>query len=62
MTSPIRRLAFVVNEQKPGACALAEDLDAVARAHGVATRVSLAFPTPVDHFLDVSEDEEDAAT
>lgn len=51
--TPIRRLAFVVNEQKPGACALAEDLVAVARAHGVATRVSLAYPTPVDHFSDV---------
>ncbi len=53
MTSPIRRLAFVVNQQKPGACALAEDLVAVARAHGVETRVSHAFPTPVEHFRDV---------
>jgi len=51
--TPIRRLAFVVNEQKPGACALAEDLVAVARAHGVATRVSLAYPTPTEHFEDV---------
>lgn len=51
--TPIRRLAFVVNEQKPGACELAEDLVAVARARGTQTRVSHAFPTPLDHFLDV---------
>lgn len=51
--TPIRRLAFVVNAQKPGACALAEDLVALARSHGADTRVSLAFPTPVDHFRDV---------
>jgi NAD+ kinase len=51
--TPIRRLAFVVNAQKPGACALADDLVAVARAHGVETRVSLAFPTPPEHFRDV---------
>ena len=51
--TPIRRLAFVVNAQKPGACALAEDLVALARQHGVETRVSLAFPTPPGHFQDV---------
>ncbi len=51
--TPIRRLAFVVNEQKPGACALAEDLVALARSHGVETRVSLAYPTPLEHFRDV---------
>jgi NAD+ kinase len=51
--TPIRRLAFVVNEQKPGACELAEDLVTLARAHGVETRVSLAFPTPPELFRDV---------
>ena len=51
--TPIRRLAFVVNAQKPGACALADDLVALARAHGVETRVSSAFPTPLEHFRDV---------
>ncbi len=51
--TPIRRLAFVVNAQKPGACELAEDLVALARSRGVDTRVSLAFPTPLEHFRDV---------
>lgn len=51
--TPIRRLAFVVNEQKPGACALADDLVALARGHGVWTRVSLDYPTPPEHFGDV---------
>ncbi len=51
--TPIRRLAFVVNEQKPGACALADDLVALAEARGVKTRVSLAYPTPLEHFRDV---------
>jgi NAD+ kinase len=51
--TPIRRLAFVVNEQKPGARSLADDLIALARGRGVETRVSFDYPTPVDHFLDV---------
>ena len=46
--TPIRRLAFVVNEQKPGACALADDLVALASDHGVETRVTHAFPLPAD--------------
>lgn len=51
--TPIRRLAFVVNEQKPGACELAEDLVALAEAAGVATRVTHAFPLPASHLADV---------
>ncbi len=47
--TPIRRLAFVVNEQKPGACDLAEDLVAIAAAAGVETRVTRAFPLPAAH-------------
>ncbi|MBC8010830.1 MAG: NAD(+)/NADH kinase [Burkholderiales bacterium] len=44
--TPIRRLAFVVNEQKPGARDLAEDLVALAASLGVETRVTHAFPLP----------------
>jgi NAD+ kinase len=51
--TPIRRLAFVVNEQKPSARELAEDLVALTAACGVATRVTHAYPIPLDHFLDV---------
>ncbi len=51
--TPIRRLAFVVNEQKPGACELAEGLIAIAAAAGVATRVTRAFPLPAAHLADV---------
>lgn len=46
---PIRRLAFVVNEQKPGACELAEDLVALASSLGVETRVTRAYPLPAEH-------------
>ncbi|MCU0793316.1 MAG: NAD(+)/NADH kinase, partial [Opitutaceae bacterium] len=53
MTKPIRRLAFVVNEQKPGACALAEDLLAVASAAGVQTRLTRDFPLPAAHLADM---------
>lgn len=51
--TPIRHLAFVVNEQKPGACELAEDLVELAEAAGVSTRVTHAFPLPVSHLTDV---------
>ena len=47
--TPIRRLAFVVNEQKPGANALAADLIAIATSLGVDTRVTHAFPLPAAH-------------
>lgn len=50
---PIRRLAFVVNEQKPGACELADDLVALARSRGVETRLTRAFPLPVEHLRDM---------
>jgi NAD+ kinase len=50
---PIRRLAFVVNERKPGACELAETLVALAEARGVATRLTRAYPVPADHLRDV---------
>lgn len=51
--TPIRRLAFVVNEQKPGACELAEDLVALAASLGVETRVNHAFPLPVQLLRDM---------
>ncbi len=52
--TPIRRLAFVVNEQKVGACDLASDLVALAEAAGVNTRVTHAFPLPTSHLRDVN--------
>ncbi len=53
MKPPIRRLAFVVNEQKSGATELAADLVALATAAGVETRITHAFPLPVAHLSDV---------
>lgn len=44
--TPIRRLAFVVNAHKPGACDLADDLLALAAASGVETRLTRDFPLP----------------
>jgi NAD+ kinase len=44
--TPIRRLAFVVNAQKPGAPELAADLIALAAAAGVAVGVIESFPVP----------------
>lgn len=41
---PIRSLAFVVNDQKAGAPQLAEALVALARDHGVTTRVTTQYP------------------
>lgn len=49
--TPIRRLAFVVNEQKSGACDLAEDLLALAASVGVETRVTHDFPLPAGHLV-----------
>lgn len=46
---PIRRLAFVVNEQKSGACELADQLVALAEITGVETRLTRAYPLPVEH-------------
>lgn len=43
---PIRKLAFVVNEKKDGAPALARELTAVARAGGVAFKQTTRFPLP----------------
>ena len=49
---PLRRLAFVVNNQKPGASELAADHVALAAAAGVATRVTHAFPLPASLLAD----------
>src|SRR6185436_3201584 len=46
---PIRKLAFVVNEQKDGAPALARELAAIARASGVALKQTTRFPLPSGH-------------
>lgn len=43
---PIRTLAFVVNEEKAGAPALALELAAIARAAGVAFKRTARFPLP----------------
>ena len=43
---PIRTLAFVVNEDKDGASALARELAAVARAAKIATKQTACFPIP----------------
>ncbi len=51
--TPLRHLAFVVNEQKPGACELADDLVAIASAAGVATRLTRVFPLPASLLRDV---------
>jgi len=51
--TPIRRLAFVVNEQKPGARELAADLIALAEAVGVTTRVTHDFPLPAALLADM---------
>ena len=48
---PIRRLAFVVNEQKDGAADLARALVATARAAGVDSKHTASFPLP-DGFLE----------
>ena len=43
---PIRKLAFVVNEDKPGAHALARELVPVARQAGVTVKQTTRFPLP----------------
>ena len=43
---PIHQLAFVVNEQKEGAPALARELVALARTAGVALKQTTRFPLP----------------
>ncbi len=43
---PIRQLAFVVNEKKEGAPALARELTQIARASAVALKQTTRFPLP----------------
>jgi NAD+ kinase len=43
---PIRKLAFVVNEEKAGAPALARELVAIARQRGIKLKVTTRFPIP----------------
>lgn len=50
----IRRLAFVVNNQKSGAAELAETLEAVCRRRGVATKSTTTFPI-AERFLDETD-------
>ena len=45
---PIRKLAFVVNDSKPGAAELAEALMAIARTAGVAVIATRVHPVAVD--------------
>jgi len=44
--NPIRKLAFVVNEQKEGAPALADELADIARQAGVTYKQTARFPLP----------------
>ncbi len=46
---PIRKLAFVVNEEKAGAPELARELMAVARSRGVELSRTGRFPVPAGH-------------
>lgn len=46
--SPIRSLAFVINQDKAGAPELGETLEAIARAEGVTVRSSLKYPIAGD--------------
>ena len=48
---PIRKIAFVVNDPKPGAAALAEDLMAIARAAGVAVIATRVHPVAADFLV-----------
>ncbi len=43
---PLRKLAFVVNEQKDGAPELARELSLIARAAGVTFKQTTRFPVP----------------
>lgn len=49
--SPLRKLAFVVNPQKPGATELAEFLVSLARSRGVEIATTDSFPV-ADDFLE----------
>jgi NAD+ kinase len=46
---PIRQLAFVVNEEKNGASAVARELIAAARAAGVKLKQTTRFPLPQNY-------------
>lgn len=46
---PIRKLAFVINEQKNGAPALARELVAIARSAGVKLKQTKRFPLPAGY-------------
>jgi len=46
---PIRKLAFVVNEKKAGAPALARELAVIARAGGVSFKQTARFPLPAGY-------------
>lgn len=50
---PIRKLAFVVNNQKDGAPALARELALIARAAGVTFKQTSRFPLPASFLDDV---------
>jgi NAD+ kinase len=45
----IRKLAFVVNEEKEGAPALARELAAIARANGIAFKQTTRYPLPAGY-------------
>lgn len=45
---PIRKLAFVINQEKVGAPQLAATLENIARSHGVDVKSSARFPIPQD--------------
>jgi NAD+ kinase len=46
---PIRKLAFVINEQKDGAPALGRELVALARSSGVKLKQTTRFPLPAGY-------------
>lgn len=46
---PVRKLAFVVNEEKAGASALARELAAIARHSGVKHKITARYPLPKDY-------------
>ena len=50
---PLRKLAFVVNQMKDGAPALARELMAIARAGGVGFKQTTRFPLPRGYFRGV---------
>jgi NAD+ kinase len=46
---PIRKLAFVVNEKKDGAPALARELAAIARSKGITFKQTTRYPLPTGY-------------